>query len=102
MTGDEERSVHVPSKLVVAERGSLAANIGPADSPVALPLIGVQRGIAEVLIRGAMKIAAAALGDDADLAGRRSPILGAVVGRKDLYFLNCIHVGGANARTVRT
>ena len=49
-----------------------------------------------------MKIAAAALGDHANLAAGRAAVLGAVVRRENLHLLHGVHVGNANAGTVGT
>ena len=48
------------------------------------------------------KLLTAALGDDANLAGRRTAVLGAVVGGQNLDFLHRVDVGRADGRTVGT
>ncbi len=102
MSGNKKRSVDIPPKLVVAERGCLPADVSTADRSIALPLVGIERGITEIFVGCAVEIASTALGDNANLARRGAAILGAVIGRENLHFLDSIHIGCANARSVRT
>src|SRR4030095_5893040 len=67
---------------------------------VARESVGVERGVAQKFIGGAMKIFLAALRDDAYLAASRTSILGVVIGGEDLHFLRRIHIGNADAGSV--
>ncbi len=49
-----------------------------------------------------MELAAAALGDEADLTAGRASVLGVVVGSEDLDFLNGLQVSGADRSAVGT
>src|SRR6185312_8194861 len=98
---DENRPAEVIAELVVLERLRFAVQRRERRI-VARPGVGVHRAVAEELIRRAVEIARAALGDNADLPAARAPVFRSVRGRQDLYFLRGIHICGPDRCAVRT
>src|SRR5205807_9835953 len=75
---DEYRTAHVKPVLVEAVWRGAAGNLRDG-AVVARPGIGVERGVAEILDQVAVKRPRAALGYEANLAGRRAAIFRRVV-----------------------
>ena len=68
---------------------------------VAAPAVRVELVVAHVVVDAAVKIVAAALGDESDLPARRSTVLGQKVGRQHLHFLDGVDVERADHRAGR-
>src|SRR5260370_29651705 len=98
MLGDIKGPADVVSKLVVVN-GS--GDLCGGGHGIALPGVGVEDGIARVLVGGAMKVLPARFGDDANLSAGGPAVLGGVIGGQDLNFLSGIHVCGAEAGSIR-
>ena len=99
---NEIRTAGSVSELVVTERTRTSTDILPADRAIPAPLIGIHRGVAEVLIEVAVEVLLTALRYDADLAACRATILRVVIGGENLHLLNGVHVGNADGCSVGT
>src|SRR5689334_15378607 len=65
VAGDIKRTANVVAKLVVVNR---SGDAGGCRNSIALPRIGIEDGVANVFIGGAMEFPGAGLGKDANLA----------------------------------
>src|SRR6185437_1227780 len=99
-----ERAIDIASKLVEGEvsdivcleRGGIARVVIVHEVVVANPRVGVQYGILKILVEAAMKLIAATLCDDANLAADGASILSRIVGGKNLNLLHGIEIRGAD------
>src|SRR5215471_14014660 len=87
--GEQDRSARIVTKLIIAKRAGaavirfrepVARRNASRIEVVARKAVGIERGVAQKFIGGAMKILLAALGDDAYLTAGRTPILSIVIG----------------------
>src|SRR5260370_30236678 len=95
MARNEDRAVQVPAELVIAK--SLSREV----SAIALPGVGIERVVAEVLKDAAVEVARAALGDQANQTARGAAILCRITGSQNLHLRGGIHIGHARTGAVR-
>src|SRR5882672_9180485 len=88
---NKDRSADIPSVLIEAE-GSGGEILRREWAMIACPVIGIQRRVSKILHQIAVEPQRAALRNKADLAPRRPPILGVVIGRENLDLLNAVDV----------
>jgi len=95
--GNVNRATDVVAELIVVDR---SGDAGGEGNSVARPGVGVERGIAEIFVNRAVKLAAAGFRGDANLRAGAAAILGSVVGGENLDFLCGVHIGSADAGAV--
>src|SRR5260370_5989295 len=88
---NKDRSADIPPVLIEAE-GSRGEILRRERAMIACPVIGIQRRVSKILHQIAVELQRAAFGNKTNLPTRRSPVLGVVIGREDLYLLNAVDV----------
>src|SRR5690242_1744187 len=102
MAGNIERPANVVSEIVVmiGRNKIRGGQTGGGGVGVPLPGVGVQEGVTNVFVSGAVELGSTALGDDADLAAGRSAVLRSIVCAQDLDLFGGILVSGAQTGAV--
>ena len=96
LAGDVERSADVVAELIVVDwRHEILA-----DRVVARPGVGVECIVTNVIVSRAVELAAAAPGQNANLAARRAAEFHRVGSGENLDFRGRVHIGRADAGTV--